>query len=429
MHSSNHPSKRRANTVADPTSQREFALQVVRQLRDAGHEALWAGGCVRDELLGKPPEDYDVATSARPEQVREIFGKRRTLAIGASFGVIAVLGGRQLEPIEVATFRSDGAYLDGRHPTEVRFTTAAEDAQRRDFTMNGLFYDPVEEQVIDYVGGEQDLQQGMIRAIGDPDARFGEDKLRMLRAVRFATTFAFDIDGPTLAAIRSMADDVKIVSAERIGMELRKVLVHAHRDRGVMLLHESGLLRPLLPGVADLAEQDATAWQALLACLQRMESPSLSVAFAALMRHADDLSYVRAQGREFRFTNKEIERTSWLLEKLETVERATTLPWPQLQRVLVQEGAADLLSLASAIWGAAHEGVKTCQQRISLPEEQLNPEPLVTGDDLVAHGLQPGKYFGELLDFVRDAQLENQITDQQQALRLVERWLQQHPQK
>ncbi|MGI9430531.1 MAG: CCA tRNA nucleotidyltransferase [Bythopirellula sp.] len=415
--------------MADPTSQREFALKVVRQLRDAGHEALWAGGCVRDELLGKLPEDYDVATRARPEQVREIFGKRRTLAIGASFGVIAVLGGKQLEPIEVATFRSDGAYLDGRHPTEVRFTTAAEDAQRRDFTMNGLFYDPIEKQVIDYVGGEQDLHQGMIRAIGDPDARFGEDKLRMLRAVRFATTFGFDIDGPTLAAIRSMADDVKIVSAERIGMELRRVLVHAQRDRGVLLLHESGLLRPLLPGVADLAEQDVTAWQELLACLQRMEDASLSVAFAALMRHADDLSCVRAQGREFRFTNKEIERTTWLLEKLETVERATTLPWPQLQRVLVQEGAADLLSLASAIWGAAHEGVKTCQQRISLPNEQFNPEPLVTGDDLVAHGLQPGKYFGELLDFVRDAQLENQVADQQQALRLVEHWLQQHPQK
>lgn len=415
--------------MPNPNSQREFALQVARQLRNAGHEALWAGGCVRDELLGKTPEDYDVATSARPEQVRELFGQRRTIAIGASFGVIAVLGGKQLEPIEVATFRSDGAYLDGRHPTEVRFTTAEEDAQRRDFTMNGLFYDPLQEQLIDYVDGEQDLKDGMIRAIGDPEARFAEDKLRMLRAVRFATTFAFEIDQATLVAIRNMADDVKIVSAERIGMELRKALLHSQRDRGVKLLHESGLLGPLLPSVAALAEQDSHAWQELLACLKRMESPSLSVVVAALLRNTDDLGFVRAQARNFRFTNKEIERTAWLVEKLEMVEHATSVPWPQLQRVLVQEGAVELLCLATAIWGADHAGVNTCQRRMALPAEQFNPEPLVTGDDLVAHGLQPGKYFGELLDFIRDAQLENQVSDQQQALQLVQQWLQQHPQK
>ena len=407
--------------------QRDFARKVVQQLREAGHEALWAGGCVRDELLGTVPKDFDVATSARPEQVRELFGRRRTLAIGQSFGVISVLGGKGLDPIEVATFRSDGAYLDGRHPTEVHFTTAQEDAQRRDFTINGLFYDPIDDRLIDYVDGEQDLRQGLIRAIGDPAQRFSEDKLRMLRAVRFATTFEFDLDNATVAAIRAMAEQVKVVSAERIGMELRKVLQHHNRARGVKLLHESLLLRPLFPTVAEVAENDDAEWQALLDCLSRIGRESAPVALAASLRHANSPALVRERGRDFRFTNKEIDRAAWLIEKLNVVERATDLPWPTLQRVLVHDGAAELLALATACWGPTHEGVALCRQRLALPTAELNPPPLVTGDDLVAHGLRPGKHFGELLDHVRDAQLENQIADQQEALRLVDEWLHQHP--
>lgn len=188
-------------------AQRRFAKQVVEDLRAAGHEALWAGGCVRDGLLGIEPKDYDVATDAGPDRVREVFGRRRTIPVGAAFGVITVLGPKPCDPIEVATFRTDGEYRDGRHPESVRFTTAEEDAQRRDFTINGLFYDPIEERVIDYVGGEADLGGRTVRAIGDASARFGEDKLRMLRAVRFATTFGFDIEAETLAAIRAMAGE------------------------------------------------------------------------------------------------------------------------------------------------------------------------------------------------------------------------------
>jgi len=412
--------------------QRDFAEQVVRQLSDAGHEALWAGGCVRDELLGRTPNDFDVATSARPEQVRELFGHKRTLAIGAAFGVITILGGKgedkkRLQPIEVATFRSDGAYIDGRRPSEVTFTTAEEDAERRDFTINGLFYDPQNEKLIDYVGGEQDLRAGLLRAIGDPAARFAEDKLRMLRAVRFATTFGFAIDEATLVAIQEMAAEVEVVSAERIGAELRKVLQHSERSRGVQLLHETGLLRPLLPRAAELAEREPAAWQELLGSLHRLESDSLSAAFAALLQGNADLEFVREQGRHFRFTNKEIDRAAWLVEKLGTLEDTTNLPWPQLQRVLVHAGAGELLELATAMWGADHPGVQTCRERLAWPAKKLNPQPLVSGDDLVAHGLRPGKYFGELLDFVRDAQLEEKIDDRQQAFELVDQWLKGHP--
>src|SRR5262245_25703221 len=202
------------------SSQRDFALDIVRHLRGAGHEALWAGGCVRDQLLGLKPKDYDVATSATPDQIREVFGRRRSLPIGAAFGVITVLGPHEAGQIEVATFRTDAAYSDGRHPDSVAFTTAEHDAQRRDFTINGLFFDPVAEQVVDYVGGQDDLKRRTIRAIGDARQRLGEDKLRMLRAVRFAAAFGFTIEARTMHAIQEMAGDINTVSAERIGMEI-----------------------------------------------------------------------------------------------------------------------------------------------------------------------------------------------------------------
>ncbi len=409
------------------TPQRDFALQVVRQLRDAGHQALWAGGCVRDELLGLTPKDYDVATSAHPEQVRELFGHRRTLAIGAAFGVIAVLGRKGLDPIEVATFRSDGAYIDGRHPTEVTFTTAEEDAQRRDFTINGLFYDPLDETLIDYVDGQQDLQTGILRAIGDPSARFAEDKLRMLRAVRFATTFQFDIEEATLTAIQAMAPEVEVVSAERIGTELRKILQHPERSRGTQLLLETGLLRPLLPSLAEMAEQDEPAWRRLLDELQNLETDSVAVAFAAIFSSTQNPKLVRKTCRCFRFTNKETDRAAWLVENLHTLDQADTLAWPQLQRLLVHDATNDLLALATAIHGPQHPAILTCRDRLALPLEKLNPEPLLTGDDLVAHGLRPGRHFAQLLDRVRDAQLEEKISDRTQALALVDQWLEEHP--
>src|SRR2546421_9642884 len=198
-------------------TERDFAIEVVQRLRDAGYQALWAGGCVRDELLGLVPKDYDVATDARPEEVRRRF--RRTLAVGMSFGVIEVLGPRtEAGPlvVQVATFRSDVSYSDGRHPDAVVFSSAREDALRRDFTINGMFFDPLDNQLIDYVGGQDDLRAKVLRAIGDPTARFAEDKLRLLRAVRFATRFELTVEPATETAIRAMAPAITVVSAERI---------------------------------------------------------------------------------------------------------------------------------------------------------------------------------------------------------------------
>ena len=250
------------------------------------------------------PKDYDVATSAEPAQVREVFGRRRTIPVGAAFGVITVLGGKGRDPIEVATFRSDGRYLDGRRPESVEFTDAEHDALRRDFTINGLFFDPVDERVIDYVGGREDLSRKLVRAIGDPRERFTEDKLRLLRAVRFAATFDFEIEAETLRAVREMADQIEVVSAERIGAELRQVLSHPHAARGLALLAETGLLGHLLPEIAPWAEAADARWAAVLDRLDRLGGAPLAAALAAVLLEADGAN-VPALGRRLRFTNKE----------------------------------------------------------------------------------------------------------------------------
>ena len=219
--------------MAAISDQHPFALEIVLQLRAAGHIALFAGGCVRDSLLGREAKDYDIATTARPEQVRKLFGHRRTLAVGASFGVIMVLAPQGGGQVEVATFRTEGPYLDGRRPESVAFCTPEEDARRRDFTINGMFFDPVEQRVLDFVSGEQDLNAKIVRAIGNPHERFREDKLRMLRAVRFTATLGFSLDPETADAIRAMASELIVVSSERIAQELKKMLLDPHRRRAI----------------------------------------------------------------------------------------------------------------------------------------------------------------------------------------------------
>ena len=222
---------------------RDAAERVVRRLVEAGHEAVFAGGCVRDMRLGQEPKDYDIATSARPKEVQALFPKSRS--VGAHFGVILVLVDGF--SFDVATFRTDGSYSDGRRPESVTFATAEEDVRRRDFTVNGLLYDPLEDRVIDHVGGEADLEAKLIRAIGDPVERFAEDHLRLLRAVRFATVLGFEIEADTWAALKEAAGDITKVSAERVRDEFIKVVLHANRVRGLDLLVESGLMRAILP--------------------------------------------------------------------------------------------------------------------------------------------------------------------------------------
>jgi tRNA nucleotidyltransferase/poly(A) polymerase len=407
-------------------TQREFAIDVVRRLRAAGFDALWAGGCVRDQLLGREPKDYDVATSALPDQVRDLFGKRRTLAIGASFGVITVLGPKACAPIEVATFRSDGEYLDGRRPTSVAYTDAEHDARRRDFTINGLFFDPLDERVVDYVGGQADLAAKVVRAIGDPRRRFEEDKLRMLRAVRFAATYEFALDAATLDAIREMSGEVIAVSGERIGAELRRVLVHPTRQRGAELMAKANLWQPLCPELAVHAATADDAWQAALRRLAKLEAETLPPALAALVYDMLDEQQARDFGRRLRFTNKEIDRTDWLLKQLPVVLQAGSLAWPRLQRLLVHDGASELVALLAAIAPPNDPALARCLEKLALDEEVRNPPPLATGNDLMAHGLAAGRHFAELLDFLRDEQLEGRIRTRDEALAEAARWVKLH---
>lgn len=405
-----------------PEKQRRFALDVVRKLRESGFEAYWAGGCVRDQLLGRTPKDYDVATSALPRQIRELFGHRRTLAIGAAFGVITILGPRDAGPIEVATFRQDATYSDGRHPDHVTFSNAREDALRRDFTINGLFYDPIEEQVLDYVGGSEDLRQRLIRAIGDPLERFREDKLRLLRAVRFAAEFGFDIDSSTLAAIRQMAAEIIVVSPERISQEMRRMLEGAHRARALRLLVETGLGAVILPEV-NTAPENQPRLELALTLLPHLRRPAFPLALGALLHLWVGPDEVEAVCRRWRLSNKETERTGWLVEHHASLESARSKPWSALQPILVDAGSDDLLQLTEA---RAHAGladmedVTACRRLLQQPGEQLDPPPLLTGDDLVRHGIRPGPQFKSLLQAVRDAQLDDQIHSKAEALALVD---------
>ncbi|MGE0756034.1 MAG: CCA tRNA nucleotidyltransferase [Pirellulaceae bacterium] len=421
-----------------PVKAREFAEEVVRQLRAAGYESLWAGGCVRDELMGREPKDYDVATNATPPQIRDVFGRRRTLPIGASFGVITVLGREQQGQIDVATFRRDAGYSDGRHPDRVEFCDAQEDAQRRDFTINGLFFDPVEQRVLDYVGGQADLDRCVIRAIGDPAARIAEDKLRMLRAVRFASTLGFEIDAGTWAAVSREAPGIRTVSAERITEELRRMLIHPDRPRAIELLRDSGLLHEIfpemegvLPRLEPAAESQALAWDRTLRILEHLIEPSFAVAFAVLCREiwlarGADTSWFVDLCRRMRFANDVGDTARFCLQHEALVREAGRQPWPRLQRVLIHRYVSRLLDFADAVARVLDPDVgqvELCRRYMQLPSEQLNPPPLIRGDDLLALGLPKGPLFRDILEQARDAQLLRQLSDRASALEWVrQRW-------
>jgi poly(A) polymerase len=396
----------------DPIAAEALAVEVVRKLRDAGFEALWAGGCVRDALLERQPKDYDVATSAEPQQVRDLFGHRRTLAIGVAFGVVSVLGPRSAGQVQVATFRRDAAYSDGRHPDRVTYSTAQHDAQRRDFTMNGLFYDPLQKRVIDYVGGQEDLRRGIVRAIGNPFNRIAEDKLRMLRAVRFAATFGFEIESETFAAIQRSASGITIVSAERIAEEMRRMLTHIHRARAVELLHATELLRYLLPEMEALASYERGAWESVLLVLAELGEVDFPLALAGLLIEARESGIAEVAADRWRLSNEERQAAKWLLDNLPVALKAADLEWPRVQRVLRCELAGDLLKLADAtvrVKDGDRRSIEFCRAKLALPREMLDPPPLVTGDDLKHLGIPPGRFYAFALAKCRDAQLSGEI--------------------
>jgi tRNA nucleotidyltransferase/poly(A) polymerase len=404
---------------------RDFALKVVQRLRAQGFAALWAGGCVRDQWLGIPPHDYDVATDAPPAQVQRLF--RRTVAVGAQFGVVEVLGPRPPLVVQVATFRSDGTYSDGRHPDTVRFGTAQADAQRRDFTINGMFFDPIDEAIIDFVGGLADLQAGIVRAIGDPEQRFREDKLRLLRAVRFAARFQFQLDPATHAAIRQLAPDLHQVSPERITDELKKLLKLTHRALAMRHLAELGLLAEILPEAAGIT---AVPGFAILGGLQKPTFPAAMVALlwdlqAALPALALTPDWVRNLAGRMRWSNDERDRVLWLLAQGSVIPAAPTLRPSVLKPLLVHPGIDELLDVESAraaAQGRLATAVAFCQERLAQwTAYDLNPPPLLTGDDLKTYGLQPGPYFKPLLDRVRQAQLDGEVASREAALALAVR--------
>ncbi len=402
--------------------QRDFAVEVVAKLRAAGHQALFAGGCVRDLLLGRVSKDYDVATTALPDQVRAIFGHQRTLAVGANFGVIVVIGPRKAGHVEVATFRTEGNYLDGRRPESVAFCTPEEDARRRDFTINGMFFDPIDEKVFDFVGGEADLAARVVRAIGDPHDRVREDKLRMLRAVRFTATLNFSLDAVTADAIRQMSSELIVVSAERIAQELKRMLTDPYRRRAIELADDVRLFRIIFPELDTLSRQPE--WTDTLRRLELLSQPSFELALAALLKSLPAKPVVHDICRRLKLSNEETDRTVWLVAHQSDLDDASRINLAALKRCLAHPYHTDLLQLLLAdrvATSSSLEPVQFCDAFLAqTPREVIDPPPFVTGDDLIQMGLRPGPRFKSVLEIVRDAQLNLEVSHRDAALELAQ---------
>jgi poly(A) polymerase len=414
-----------------PPCSREDALAVLRRLRDAGYVTYFAGGCVRDLLLGIEPKDYDVATDATPQRVRELFP--RTQAVGAAFGVVLVRQGHSV--IEVATFRSDGKYLDGRRPQSVRFTRAEEDAQRRDFTINGLFLDPLTDSVVDFVGGQADLRARLVRAIGDPAARFAEDHLRLLRAVRFAARLGFAIEPVTAAALRAEAAQLKRITPERIAEELRLMLTPATRDAAWRMLWEHGLATEVFRHISGGGGKMVPREQSIFLNLVPNQAVGFSLALAAAVvcfrrakvteaevRHyfePEDVKRTLRQLRQgLRLSNIELDQIEGTLAGLAPILANQPPSLALRKRFLALETSPLSLELMRAMERAGLR-VKRIEAVLADLEPLLGtevaPPPLLTGDDLTAMGYQPGPLFKRVLTAVYDEQLEGRIATKDDA--------------
>ena len=407
--------------VTPPASPaRRAATAVVAALREQGFVAYLAGGCVRDEVMGRVPKDYDVATDARPQRVRQIF--HNTQAVGEHFGVILVR--EQRCTVEVATFRHESSYADSRRPDSVTFTDAQNDARRRDFTINGLFMDPVSREVIDFVGGQADIKARVIRAIGDPAARLGEDHLRALRAVRFAARFEFAIDPATAEAVRRDAAELRGVSRERIGQEIRFMLLDVHRGRAVGLLHQLGLDAPVL----DEPHCDAVPHCVSAVAFPPGDAPAAiiagSLAAWAVDRRSEGCEVVSRWRRALMLSNDERDGLRAALRDLPRLRGE----WQGLtvagrKRLAAGPWFATSLRVLAAVDPPSHRAIEGDVQALRGHAGGLAPEPLVTGDDLIAAGHQPGPRFKEALDAVYDEQLEGRLTSREGGLALAGRLL------
>lgn len=437
-------------------------MRIVERLRSAGHEAYFAGGCVRDLLLGVEAKDFDVATSATPDNVLALFPK--TFAVGAHFGVILVceeVEGREIVT-EVATFRNDGVYLDGRHPAEVRFSaTPREDVLRRDFTINGMMLDPILQRetcsltsaVLDYVGGQNDLREGIVRAIGDPRRRFEEDKLRMLRAVRFAARLGYTIEPETERAIWELAPGIAQVSRERVRDELTRMLTEGQAARAFDLLDRTGLLRQVLPEVSRMhgVEQppefhpEGDVWVHTLLLLEELPAGvSPTLAWGALLHDVGKPATfshkppdrIRFNGhvevgvkiaheilRRLRFSNEECAQIVSLVENHMRFGDVEKMKESTLKRFFRLPHFDEHLALHRMDCLSSHGDLSLYdfakRKREQMPEEEVRPALLVTGRDLIAAGYKPGPTFKEMLRLAEDAQLEGRIHSKEEGLQLI----------
>jgi len=428
-------------------AKREAATEIVRRLRAEGFQAYLVGGCVRDLVMGREPKDYDVSTDATPERVVKLYPE--SLTVGAQFGVVIVP--RAEGNVEVATFRSDGRYSDGRHPSEVRYAqTPQEDVRRRDFTINGLLLDPVDNQVLDYVGGQGDIRARRIRAIGNPLDRFQEDRLRMLRAVRFAARFGFSLDAAALEAIRQLAPLIHDVSAERVRDEILRILTEGQARRGCELLDETGLLQEVLPEIKALQgvpqppefHPEGDVWIHTLLMLAGLRAPTPTLALAVLLHDVGKPPTLSVRER-IRFDNHvEVgaEMAQAICARLRLSARGTERvvelvrhhlrfkDFPRMRRstqlrFLRMEGFEEHLELHRLDCLASHGDLTNYElaQRLlaETPADVIKPAPLLSGNDLIAQGYTPGPLFKEILQAVEDAQLEGKLHTREDALRLV----------
>ena len=427
------------------------AREVAKRLRAHGHIAYFAGGCVRDMVRGLAAKDFDIATDATPDVVQKIFS--RTYAVGAHFGVVVVVENEF--NFEVATFRSDGAYLDHRHPVDVRFSSPEEDAKRRDFTINGMFFDPEKNEVIDFVGGRVDLEAKIIRAIGDPAARFSEDRLRMLRAVRFATVLDFKIDNGTWDALTANAASINEISAERIREELLKIFLSPNRVRGWDLLDQSGLMRAILPELEVMKgclqpeqfhpEGDVfTHTRLMLELLPKEVSTPLvlSVLFHDVAKPVtatvDETGRIRFNEHDrigaamaesimerLRFSRAEIDAVVEMVRQHMVFKDVPKMRVAKLKRFMARPTFEEELELHRVDCASSHQMMDNYEfllrKREEFANEPIIPPPLVRGDDLIALGMKPGPKFGEILEAVETRQLEGGFKDRQQALDWVKR--------
>jgi tRNA nucleotidyltransferase/poly(A) polymerase len=387
---------------------KKAAIGIIKKLRKNGYQALLAGGCVRDTLLSREPKDYDVATDAHPEQVIKLF--RRTLEIGAQFGVVIVLVNS--EQIEVATFRTEGGYTDGRHPEQVSYSDAEHDASRRDFTINGMFYDPVEEKVIDYVNGKADLQAKVIRTIGAAEKRFGEDYLRMLRAIRFSCQLGFEIAADTWNAIAGSASNITCISGERIAMEIEAIVSDPGRADGIKMLMDSGLANTIFPEFAG----DKAAFG--IKVLENLSpAPSFPLALAGMFA-GFSASITAEQLRILKLSNADTKHVGFLLENRGKLLNAD-MSLAELKLLLATGYFGDLYEFQSALLKAGGESddslLKISSRTGALEGTDITPKPLLDGNELIALGIKLGPMVGLIGRKMYEAQLNEELKTAAQA--------------